>query len=248
MPVSAVSEALLRLLALTGYCTVAIPVLSSGVIRCEPCGEMTAVTWGAVAALSSVSLRAAALAGLASVVPSVAWKMSWALVPPAAGKSCCTWSSAVWDCEPGMVNVLSSWPPAALAPSAPATITRSQIETTSHLCAKHARPSLYRTFDIRNTPFATGIAGASDGTCVIHASAASRAAPRRPAREAGGQRRYLRRRQAPVTLSAVRQARRALRHAGRLSAVSPCVMRAPPWSQCRRRWRAVRLRTRPGRG
>ena len=55
---------------------------------------------------------------------------------------------AVCDCEPGMVNVLSSWPPASFAPT-PAVASRiSQIATTSHLWAKHARPIRYSTPDI----------------------------------------------------------------------------------------------------
>jgi hypothetical protein len=87
---SASSVPLSRSDALTRYSTVAIAVLPSLVTRCDFCGGTTAATCGAAAALASAWLIAAALAGLFTVVPPVAAKTSWALVPPAAGKSCRT--------------------------------------------------------------------------------------------------------------------------------------------------------------
>ena len=146
--VSAVTELFCRSPEVTRYSTVAMPVSPSGVTCCDAWGEMTAATCGALAAWASVRSMSAALAGLASVVPSVAWKTSCALVPAAAGKSCCTWSSAVCDWEPGMVNVLSSVPPDTFAPAAPATSTSSHSATTSHRCAKHQRAIACKTLDI----------------------------------------------------------------------------------------------------
>jgi hypothetical protein len=134
--------------ALTRYWTVAIAVVPSLVTRCDFCGGKTAATCGAAAAFDSAWLIAAALAVLVTVVPPRAAKTSWALVPPAAGKSVFTWSSAVCDGEPGMVKVLSSWPPPIFMPAPAAASTTSQTATTSHLRAKHARPIRYRTPDI----------------------------------------------------------------------------------------------------
>src|SRR6185437_6992409 len=153
MLLSALSVPLSRPDALTLYCTVAIAVVPSLVTRCDLSGGMTAATCGAAAAFDSARLIAAALAGLVTVVPPRAAKTSWALVPPAAGKSFFTWSSAVCDGEPGMVKVLSSWPPLIFMPAPAAMTTSSQVTTTSQRWAKHERPTRYRTLDIWNIPF-----------------------------------------------------------------------------------------------
>ena len=152
MLLSASSVPLSRSAALTRYSTVPISVVPSLVTRCDFSAGMTAATCGAAAAFDSAWLIAAALAGLVTVVPPRAAKTSWALVPPAIGKSRRTWSSAVCDCEPGMVNVLSSWPPPIFMPTPAATTTSSQTVTTSHLWAKHARPIRYSIRDIWNIP------------------------------------------------------------------------------------------------
>ena len=52
------------------YCTAAIAVLPSCVTAPVCCGDNTAATWGALAALANTSLIAAAFALLCSVVPS----------------------------------------------------------------------------------------------------------------------------------------------------------------------------------
>jgi hypothetical protein len=85
-----------------------------------------------VDASDSARWIARALAGLFTVVTPRAWKTSCALVPPESGKSCFTWFSAVCDCEPGIVNVLSSWPPPSFMPAPAPASTRTHIASTSH--------------------------------------------------------------------------------------------------------------------
>ena len=117
----------------TVYWTAAMAVLPSLVTVPVFCGVNTAATWGALAAFVSASLTAAALALVCSVVSPCAWNSSCALVPLAVGNSFATTSSAFCDCEPGIVNELSSCAFAAFTPTIAAIKMTTHTATTRHL-------------------------------------------------------------------------------------------------------------------
>ncbi len=134
-------------MACTRYWTWAIAVVWSGDIAPEVLGGMTAATCGACRASASADVIAACSAGSVSLCPAGAVKTIWALVPAAAGKSCCIRFRACCDWEPGMVKVSSSFPapPTVTAQATTAAIAASQAARTSRRWRKERCPRRYKT-------------------------------------------------------------------------------------------------------